>query len=231
MLKQTDFYDRFLRKSFKTICKLVVGPRIKMFPLPIVKNGFSNISGSAERKYFVLRVAIVNKADVTFGDYLTSKSKFFLELNKLVNLFVPCVKLENGHISTRFFNSQWELIPEPKQKRPFGLPSGSWLSLSRNAKATMDVAGILCSGKSYGVTSDIKGRWLITNDGDPNIDIPLDKGDYYVEISIKDYETSVAYAISYFLLKNAGSVETFELFPIKRPHRGIGILKDKKSDF
>ncbi len=80
----------------------------------------------------------------------------------------------------------------------------------------IDVAGLLKSGKCYGVTKQIGPRWS-WGSGGHETDIPLELGNYYIEVSIKDCDTGIAYATSYFLLRNGGSVETFELLKVKPP--------------
>ncbi len=144
--KHTPFYKKHLAKRFAEIDRRIVGPRIQMYPLPLKEDGFD---GS---KYYVLQVGVVNQPDIKLSHCL---GKNVTKIEEMTNSFTGCDPMPISHVRIRFFDSNWKLLPEPKLKRP----SGSWLTLSLNGENAIDVAGLLKSGRCYGVTKQIGPRW------------------------------------------------------------------------
>jgi len=133
---------------------------------------------------------------------------------------IPCKVLENGRAYRRFFNREWVLIPEPQREGAArGLPWGDWVwELPLGDKTAVDVAGLSTRGDCFGTRTNIGQRWLFEGTGDPDIDLPLEAGDdYYVEVSVGNDQTRITYAVSHFLLRHRGTVDTFELLPVILP--------------
>ena len=98
------------------------------------------------------------------------------------------------------------------------MPSGVWFTtIPPNERGIVDVAGFSKWEECYGVLSSIHERWIGDGTGNPEFDILLETGEFYVEVSALDDKMGFTYCTSYFLLKNGGSADTLELLPAEPP--------------
>ena len=194
-IKHTPLYKKYLSQGAARVGHFLLGPRIQIYSLPVAEFGFSH------DMFQVLEVGISNKPDVKFMprfDWVLLR-----KTEQLANSLISCRPLNSGMISVIFLNSEREPIPEPKR-----LKTCNWLQLKPHGTSKIRVAGLYKSGVCYGSLTGIGDRWLM---GDHGIDIRLEPGKYYVQVSVQDYETGITYATSCFELTHRGSSGSFKL--------------------
>jgi hypothetical protein len=198
-IKHTPLYKKCFSKGAAKVGHFLLGPRIQIYSLPVAEFGFSHDI------FQVLEVGISNIPDVKF----LSRLDWVLlrKMEQLANSLISCRPLDNGMISVCFMNSEREQIPEPKRFK-----TCNWLQLKSQGSSKIGVAGLYKSGACYGSLTGIGERWLMGNHG---IDIPLEPGKYYVQVSVQDCETGITYATSCFELTHQGSPESFRLMDIQ----------------
>ena len=194
-IKHTSLYKKYFSKGAAKVGHFLLGPRIQIYSLPVAEFGFSHDI------FQVLEVGISNRPDVKLlpgFDWVLLR-----KMEQLANSLISCKPLNNGMISVHFMNSKREPIPEPKR-----LKTCNWLELKSQGSSKIGVAGLFKSGACYGSLTGIGERWLMGNHG---IDIRLEPGKYYVQVSIQDCETGIAYATSCFELAHQGNPGLFGL--------------------
>lgn len=207
-LRDTAFYDKYLSKRVADASNRILGPRVQIRPVGLVKAGFEH------NPFHVMRVEVINRRRVP-GDSVLDP-KYLPKLEEVFNLFF-CHPVANARVYTQFFNSRGEPLPEPERAGipTFGLPVGVWVTLERNDRAEVDVAVLSRWGDCYGVNRRISETLLLRGTGDPNLDTPLQVGEFYLEVSVVDDKRSITYAVSHFLFKYGGSAESFHLLAAK----------------
>jgi hypothetical protein len=208
--KNTELYNKFFAKRFAELGKRLLGPRIQMQPIGLKEFGFEHL------RYHVLQVGLHNRRQIPFRSRIDPQFRPWIE--DALNLFV-CQPIENMRVYTKFFDHRWESLPAPPSslKRPFGLSPGVWKSLSCDGMFAVDVAGFSKWGDCYGALGSVHDRWNMQGKGDPEFDIPLGVGEFYLEVTAIDDKLDFIYCTSYFLLKNGGSIDSLELVPTKPP--------------